>query len=84
MISRRELFRRSGGAALGALVTTLTPALATAAGRAAASVLPEVHFLRRIGWGLRVGEVEALARVGWPAYLEAQLSYETLPDPAVR
>ena len=79
MISRRELFGRAGAAALG---FALTPALAQAAD-SAASVSPELHFLRRVGWGVRAGDLEALRRVGWEVYLETQLEPDTLPDPAV-
>lgn len=78
-ISRRELLRRAGVTAL----SVVTPALVAAATSAAGAVSPELHFLRRIGWGVRAGDLERLAQVGWEAYLGAQLEYETLPDPAV-
>ena len=78
MISRRE-FGRAGAAALG---LALTPALArTASSSSFAS--PELHFLRRVGWGVRAGDMATLTRVGWPAYLETQLEPGTLPDPAL-
>ncbi len=78
MISRRELFRRAGVTALG---VTLTPALVEAAKGTARAVSPALHFLRRVGWGVRAGELDALTHVGWEACLEAQLGYDTLSDP---
>lgn len=42
------------------------------------------HVLQRLGWGPAPGEVEALARTGVSAWLQAQLAVETVADPARR
>lgn len=33
--------------------------------------------------GVRSGDLERLREVGYEAYVEAQLAYETLPDPHI-
>jgi len=81
-LSRRELLRRGRATAL---LTAVSPTLMQAAAREpnADAVPRHVHFLRRVSWGLRAGDVARLGAVGYEAYLEAQLHPATLPDPAV-
>lgn len=82
-LSRRQMLRRSSGAVLGgALLQALEPATVYAQ-TPRQNVSPEVHLLRRTGWGVRVGDVEGLQRVGRDAYLTAQLEPQTIPDPLV-
>lgn len=80
-LSRRQVLKRSGGVLLGG---TLASALGPASAHAAApqrEVSPELHLLRRTGWGVRAGDLERLQRLGHEAYLDAQLEPESVPDP---
>ncbi len=40
-----------------------------------------IHFLNRISFGATQEEIEKIARMGTPAYLEEQLHPERIPDP---
>lgn len=83
-LSRREVLQRGGFALLGAgVLGVLDPARVYAASAEASRVSPEIHFLQRVGWGVRQGDLERLRAVGWEDYLAAQLEPHTLPDPLV-
>ena len=97
-LSRRDVLRRGGGAVLGgALLAGFGPAVASAQDlqrqgfqrrgfqkqSPQRNVSPDLHLLRRTGWGVRAGDVEALQRVGFEAYLAAQLEPQALPDPLI-
>lgn len=47
------------------------------------AVSPAVHLLKRITWGVRPADVAPVETLGTRAYIEYQLAYESIPDPAV-
>lgn len=81
--SRRALLQRGGAAALGAALLPRFGWSAAATSPPQDAVSPAAHLLRRTGWGLREGDLEALTQLGVEGYLEQQLNPATLPDPQV-
>lgn len=81
-LSRRDLLQRGGTAAL---LSALSPTLmhASAARETGPLVSPELHFLRRVTWGVRSGDLQRVTELGTSGFLEAQLEPEHLPDSQV-
>ena len=86
-VSRRRFLERSAAATTAAAAASLAPLPTAAAtpppplGAAATPAWP-VIALCRMGYGPRAGDVAALESMGFAAYIEQQLSPDTIDDSA--
>lgn len=49
----------------------------------AQAISPITHLLNRMTWGARAQDHATVERMGIEAYIDAQLNYESLPDPLI-
>ena len=75
-LSRREFLRLSG---LAAAMTTAGLSVSWSGATSVANSTPELHFLKRMGWGVQPGDFELIRDMGIEAYLERQLNPESDP-----
>jgi uncharacterized protein (DUF1800 family) len=69
------------GRVAGAIAVAAAICIGTAA--APSNTAAITHVLNRIGYGARPGEVERVAAMGIPTYIERQLHPERIPDPEI-
>lgn len=69
-VSRREFLRLS---AVAAAATATGLGITWSGAMSVANSSPELHLLKRVGWGVRPGDIELLKGMGLEAYLENQL-----------
>src|SRR5690348_1858437 len=80
-------FRRSGGQAVGALITAAWLTACPPVRLPAQSLTPHdsaLHALNRLAYGPRPGEVDSVARMGVLAWIDRQLDPDRISDDAAR
>jgi hypothetical protein len=81
-ISRRT-FLSFSAAALGALATHWANLPRTQAQSLEQATDPALHVLNRLTWGARPEDIARIQEMGIEAYIDWQLDYTNIPDPAV-
>jgi uncharacterized protein (DUF1800 family) len=92
MQTSRRNFLRSAGLAAGAVALTqyqgspwsIRPAHAASAPHGAGATLkPAAHVANRLTFGARPEDIAKIESMGLAAYIDWQLKYEAIPDPAI-
>lgn len=81
-VTRRSFMKASGLSALGLSLGGLL-GFADANAIYAQQTDPQFHVLNRTTWGIRTADLEKIAALGIPGWIDYQLAYEAIPDPLV-
>ena len=73
-LNRREFLKASGVVALGATITWSVQAQE-------AAIDPDIHVLSRLSWGIRPQDIDRIKTIGREAYIDEQLSPDSLANP---